>query len=104
MLAATTSPWYFPTWVSSRTPVTSPMAHRPSPARRWVSTGNAVPVGVDADRVEADPVHAGAPAGGDEQVVAAHLAAVIEREDVVLGVAPGRRRLDAQDQFDSVTA
>ena len=39
MLAATTSPWYLPTWVSSRTPVTSPMAHSRSPARRCASTG-----------------------------------------------------------------
>ena len=39
MLAATTSPWYFPTWVSSRTPVTSPTAHRPSPTRNRASTG-----------------------------------------------------------------
>src|SRR5258708_7184918 len=39
MFAATTSPWYLPTWVSSRTPVTSPMAHSRSPARRRASTG-----------------------------------------------------------------
>ena len=65
---------------------------------------DAVPVSVDADCVEADPVHAGAPARGEEQVVAAHLAAVIEYEDVVLAVASGRRRLDAQHQFDSVAA
>ena len=25
--------WYLPTWVSNRKPVTSPMAHRPSPRR-----------------------------------------------------------------------
>jgi hypothetical protein len=38
MFAATTSPWYLPTWVSSRMPVTSPTAHRRSPARRCAST------------------------------------------------------------------
>ena len=38
MLAATTSPWYLPTWVSGQMPVTSPIAQRLSPARRCAST------------------------------------------------------------------
>ena len=63
---------------------------------------DAVPVSEDADCLEADPVHAGAPPRGDEQVVAAHLAAVIEGQDIVVALASGRRGLDAQHQFDSV--
>ncbi len=39
MLAATTRPWYLPTWVSGQMPVTSPIAHRRSPARSRASTG-----------------------------------------------------------------
>src|SRR5207244_671092 len=39
MLAATTSPWYFPTCVRGQMPVMSPIAHRRSPARSRASTG-----------------------------------------------------------------
>ena len=39
-------------------------------------------------RLEADPVHAWAPAGGDEQTVAAQLAAVTQLQDVVVALAP----------------
>ena len=87
MFAATTSPWYLPTWVSSQMPVTSPIAHSRSPARRCASTGMPCAVGLDADRLQAEPVDARAPAGGDEQAVAAQLAAVVE----VAGRSPRRR-------------
>src|SRR5919108_281776 len=39
MFAATTRPWYLPTWVSGQMPVTSPIAHKRSPARICASTG-----------------------------------------------------------------
>src|SRR6266702_1739870 len=38
MLAATTWPWYVVTWVNRATPVTSPTAHTPGPARHRTST------------------------------------------------------------------
>ena len=53
---------------------------------------DAAGVGLDADRLEADPLDARPPAGGDEQPVAAQLAAVVELEDVVVAVAPCRGR------------
>ncbi len=40
----------------------------------------------DADRLETDAGDPGAPAGGDEQPLAAQLAAVVERQDVVAAV------------------
>ena len=63
---------------------------------------DAVRAGRDADRLQAEPVHARAPAGGDEQAVAAQLAAVVERQDVVLAVAPRGGRVHAQEQLDAV--
>src|SRR3954465_9213936 len=39
MLAATTSPWYLPTWVSGKTPAMSPTAQIPSATRMCESTG-----------------------------------------------------------------
>ena len=104
MFAATTSPWYLPTWVSGQMPVTSPIAHRRSPARRCASTGIPWRVGLDADGLQADPVDARAPAGGDEQAVAAQLAAVVELEDVVLAVAPRGGRVHAEGELDAVAA
>ena len=64
--------------------------------------GDAVAVGVDADRVEADPLYTGAPARGHEQVVAAQLSTVLQCQDVIFAVAPGRRCLDTQHKFDAV--
>ena len=61
-------------------------------------------VGLDADRLQADAVDARAPAGGDEQAVAAQLAAVVELEDVVLAVAPRGGRVHAEDELDAVAA
>ena len=45
-------------------------------------------IGFDADGLEAEPIDARTPAGGDQQPVAAQLAAVIEFEAVVLTLAP----------------
>ena len=104
MLAATTSPWYLPTWVSGQMPVTSPIAHRRSPARRCASTGMPCGVGLDADGLQADALDARAPAGGDEQAVAAQLAAVVELEDVLVAVAPRAGRVRAEDELDAVAA
>ena len=77
MFAATISPWYLPTWVSSRTPVTSPIAHSRSPARSRASTGMPLRAGCDPDRFQAGP-YPGAPARGHEQSVTAQLATVVE--------------------------
>ena len=65
---------------------------------------DAVGVGLDADRLQADPLDARAPAGGDEQAVAAQLAAVVELEDVVVAVAARRGRLHAERELDPVAA
>ena len=71
-------------------PVTSPIAHSRSPARRCASTGTPWASGSMPTRLQADAVHARAPAGGDEQAVAAQLAAVVE------GRARSRRRRAAR--------
>ncbi len=65
---------------------------------------DAVRIGRDADRLQADPFDARPPAGGDEQLVAAQLAAVLEREHVVLAVATRGGRADAEDELDAVAA
>ena len=101
MFAATTSPWYLPTWVSCQMPVTSPIAHRRSPARRRASTGIPWPSAATPTVSRPMLVDARAPAGGDEQAVAAQLAAVVELEDVVLALAPrgGRRARRGRARF-----
>ncbi|HET6774236.1 MAG TPA: hypothetical protein VFH36_13050 [Acidimicrobiales bacterium] len=63
-----------------------------------------VAVGLDTDGLQAQPVHAGAATGGDQQAVASQLAAVRELQDVVLALAPGRRGVHAQDELDAVAA
>ena len=57
------------------------VADRPQPlGRAQVRVDrDAVRVGLDADRLQADPLDARTPPGGDEQPVAAQLAAVVER-------------------------
>src|SRR3954463_11264918 len=104
MLAATTRPWYLPTWVSRQMPVTSPIAHRRSPARSGASTGIPVTVDLDAHRFEPDVGHPGAPAGGDQHPVAAQLATVLELQDIVIAVAAGGSRVRAEAQPDAVAA
>jgi hypothetical protein len=66
--------------------------------------GDTVPVGLDLDRLQAEPVHARTPARGEEQAVATQLAAVVEHQNVVLAVAPRGGRVHAEDQFGAVAA
>ena len=84
--------------------MTSPTAHSRSPGAQVRVDRDAARVGLHADRLQADPAGARAPAGGDEQVVTAQLAAVLEGQDVVLAVAPRGGRLHAEDQLDAVAA
>ena len=104
MFAATTSPSYSPTWVSGQMPVTSPIAHSRSPARRYSSTADPARVGLDADRLQADPCHARAAPGRHQQPVAALLAAVPELQDVVLAVAARGGGVHPEHQLDAVPA
>ena len=61
-------------------------------------------VRLDADGLEPDALDPRSPAGGDEQPLAAQLAAVVEREHVVLAVASRARRVRAEDELDAVAA
>ena len=66
---------------------------------------DAVRVGLDADRLQADAVDARAPAGRDEQAVAAQLAPVVELEDVVVAARAARAgRVHAEHELDAVAA
>ena len=47
-------------------------------------------VGFDADGLQAEPIDARTPAGGDEQPIAAQLPAVVEFQEVVLTLATRR--------------
>ena len=85
-------------------PLTSPIAHSRSPARRYSSTGIPRGVGLDADRLQADPLHPRAPAGGHQQPVAPQLRAAVELQDVLVAVAPRGGRVLPEDQLDPVPA
>ena len=85
-------------------PVTSPIAHSPSPAAIRSSTSMPCRSGVDADRLEADALHARAPAGGDEQAVAAELAAVGEHEHDLVVRRGARGGVLAEVELDAVVA
>src|SRR5215211_7040962 len=61
-------------------------------------------VGFDADGLQPDLVDPRASAGGDEQAVAAQLAAVAELEDVVLAGAARGGHVRAEDELDAVAA
>jgi hypothetical protein len=63
-----------------------------------------VAVGLDADRLQAEPIDPRAPAGGDEQAVAAQLAAVVELQYILLALAPRRGRTGPEDELDPVAA
>src|SRR4051794_9367581 len=65
---------------------------------------DAVRVGLDPGGFEADPLDAWSPAGGHEHAVAAKLGAILELEHVVLALAPGRARADAERELDAVAA
>src|SRR6202042_1072617 len=104
MFAATTSPSYSPTWVSGQMPLTSPMAHRRSPARRYSSTG--MPWGLAVTPTVSRPM----PSTRGRRPVATssrsppHLRAVIETQDVVVTVAMSRGGTLAERQFNPVPA
>ena len=85
-------------------PVTSPIAHSRSPARSCASTG--MPCGPASTPTVSRPmpVTRGPAAGGDQQPVAAQLAAVVQDQHVVLAVAPGGGRLRAEGELDPVPA
>src|SRR6478735_1695425 len=90
MFAATTSPWYLPTWVSNRTPVTSPTAQRFSPNRRWASTAR-------------PPGPAGPPTGGHQQSVTTQFPAVVQGERDIAVHTARADGADTERKFDPVT-
>ena len=63
---------------------------------------DAVSVGFHADGLEADITDARPPAGGDQQAVAAELAAVAEFEHVVVAVAARGARAHTENEVDTV--
>ena len=73
--------WYLPMWVSRARPLQSPTAYSQPPstpvARSWSSTSTNLP-GSSPTVLEPEVVGARAPAGGDEQLVADELGAVVE--------------------------
>src|ERR1700723_1179498 len=89
MFEATTSPWYSPTWVSSRTPVTSPSAHSPSARRSRASTGR--PAGPAVTPTVSRPIPAQSPA-------------VSEGQHEIPPVPPRPDRAHAEEQFDAFAA
>ena len=60
--------------------------------------------GFDADGLEAEPIDARTPAGGDEEPVAAQLPAVVEFQGVALALAPRGGRVHAECELDAVPA
>ena len=63
---------------------------------------DAVAVGRNSDRLEAEAFDARPTAGGDEQAVTVQLATVVEREDVLLAVATRGGRSHAERELDAV--
>ena len=104
MFEATTSPSYLPTWVSGQAPLTSPIAQRRVGHPEVVVDLDPVRVGLDADRLQADVLDPRAAAGGDEDAVAAQLAAVVEVEHVVVAVAARGGHFGAEHQLDPFAA
>ena len=60
-------------------------------------------VSLHAHRLEADTLDARAPAGSHEQLVAAHVRAVVELQDIVLALAPRSGGAHPEHQLDSAT-
>ena len=85
-------------------PLTSPIAHRRSPARRCSSTCDPAGVGLDADRLQADPLDARAPAGGHQQPVAAQLRTAVEAQDILVTFPPRGGGVRPEHQLDPVPA
>jgi hypothetical protein len=65
---------------------------------------DAARLGLNADGLQPDAVDARAPAGGDEQAVAAQLAAVVELQHVVPARAARGAHVDAEDELDPVAS
>ena len=104
MFAATTSPWYLPTWVSGQMPVTSPIAHSRSPARRRASTGT--PCGSASMPTVSRPMPS---TRGRRPVATSRRSPRSSRpssssSDVVLAVAPRGGRVHAERELDAVAA
>ena len=66
--------------------------------------GNPVGVGFDADGLEADCVDPWSPARGYEQVAAAQLVAVLEREHELVAVSARGGRVEAESELDAIAA
>ena len=82
------------------------VADRPQTLRRAqvCVDRDSVRVRLDAHGFEPDPADPRAPAGGDEQPVAAQLTAVVKLEDVVVAVASRGRRVCGQGEPDALSA
>src|SRR6266568_5117651 len=98
MFAATMSPSYSPTWVSGQMPLTSPIAHSRSPARRYSSTR--IPRGPASTTTVSRPI----PCTRGRRPVATLLGAITELEHVLLAVAPRGGGVHAEHQLDAVPA
>ena len=82
------------------------VADRPQALTRAHVLVHRDPVGVnlDADRLEADPLHTGSPPRRDQEAVAAELGPVVELQDGVVAVAARRDGLDAHVDLDALAA
>src|SRR5262245_33352787 len=87
-------------------PDTVDIADRPQALARAQARVDRDPAGVgfDANGLQAEPIDARTPASGDEQPVAAQLAAVVEFEDKVLALAPRGGGVHAERELDAVAA
>ena len=61
-------------------------------------------IDLDADRLEADPLHPRPPAGGHQQPVAPQFPAAVEGQHVLLSVSPGGGGVHPQRQLNPVPA
>ena len=82
------------------------VADRPQPlARAQVLVDpEAAGIGLDADRLQADPVHTRPSAGRHEEPVAAQLVTPVEGEDELCAVAAGGDGVPPEHQLDAVAA
>ena len=61
-----------------------------------------VGIGLDPDGLEADPLDARSPTGGDQEPLAAHLPATLQFEDVLIALLPRGAGVRAEHQLDPV--
>ena len=83
-------------------PVTSPIAHTPSAARQRASTSIPADCRLDADRLEPDARRARPPAGRDDELRAACLAAVVELDDPLVAVDTDGDGATTEHEPDSI--